>query len=270
MEPGSPDRYQEEEIDLYELWLRLKRRWRTIFATVTAGMILSVLYILASTPVYEGSCMIRTHVVTPKEAVRHLNALNDLVRRKKFEELTEKIGVDLSLSRKIVGISAREIRGAPDLIELNLKVTDPRVLTPAVRRIVDYLNTNPYVLERLSLTERELKFKKESLQKRIKALEETKRIVNSLLREGRSVYFNPAEIDRMIEELRTELIELEMRTALLRGFELSVEPPEPLEPSSPKKTIVLVVSLTSSLLLGVFLALFQEWLHSARRRYGES
>ena len=74
----------------------------------------------------------------------------------------------------------------------------------------------------------------------------------------------------MIEELRTELIEVESRIALLKGFELSIEPPEPLEPSSPKKAIVLTVSFLSSLLLGVFAALFQEWLHSARKRYGES
>ena len=270
MEPRPPEGYQEEEIDLYELWLRLKKRWRTVLGTVAVGLILSVLYILTATPVYEGTCVIRTNVVTPKEAVRYVNALNDLIRERKFEELAQRIGLDVSLSRKIVRINAREVRGVSDIVEVNLKATDPRVLGPAARGIVDYMNTNPYVLKRLSLRKKELEFKRESLQKRIKALEETKRIVNTLLREGRSIYFNPAEIDRMIEELRTELIEVESRIALLKGFELSIEPPEPLEPSSPKKAIVLTVSFLSSLLLGVFAALFQEWLHSARKRYGES
>lgn len=267
MEPKEDLRNSEEEIDLYELWLRLKKRWKVILSAVLVCLGLSAVYILITEPVYESSFIVRTYVITPKETLRYMDHLENYLKRGKHEDLAELLDIEKDTSAKIVGISAREVRGSNNIVEVNLRVATPEILPLIAQRLVSYLNRNPYVLERLSLRKRELILRQESLERRIKALVETREIIKKLIKQGEAIYFNPAEIDRVIEEFREELINVKNELTLLKGFELSVKPPVPSEPSKPRKGLVLGVSLLSSLFLGIFLALFLEWLETARRRH---
>ncbi|MBK3333368.1 hypothetical protein GWK41_09840 [Persephonella atlantica] len=52
--------YQEDEIDLYELWLTLKKRWKVVLSTTALFVLASVVYILVAKPVYE----IKTYIQT--------------------------------------------------------------------------------------------------------------------------------------------------------------------------------------------------------------
>ncbi len=260
---------QEEEIDLYELYLRIRRRWRLIAGVVLLSVALSLVYVFTAVPLYESSFIVRTYVITPKETVRYVELAGDLLKKRKTEELSELLGVDREVVESLRDIRPREVRSAKDIVEITLTVTDPRAVPPLAEGLVNYLNRNPYVLERLSLKEKELKRRREMLARRIRALEETRRVIGEMVREGRSVYFNPTEIDRTIEEFSRELVNLEAQLTLLKGFELSVKPAEPLEPTKPKKVMIVTVALLSSLLLGVFLALFLEWLQDARRKHSE-
>jgi len=52
--------YQEDEIDLYELWLTLKKRWKVVLSTTALFVLASVVYILVAKPVYEVKAYIQT------------------------------------------------------------------------------------------------------------------------------------------------------------------------------------------------------------------
>ena len=83
------------------------------------------------------------------------------------------------------------------------------------------------------------------------------------------IYFNPAEIDKAIQAFESQLISIKTQLETLKGFEMSVNPVIPEKPDKPKKFLVLTVAITSSLFLGIFLALFLEWLEEARKRHRE-
>jgi len=142
--------------------------------------------------------------------------LENYLKRGKHEDLAELLDIEKDTSAKIVGISAREVRGSNDIVEVNLRVATPEIL--------------PLIAQRLVLILRQ-----ESLERRIKALVETREIIKKLIKQGEAIYFNPAEIDRVIEEFREELINVKNELTLLKGFELSVKPPVPSEPSKPRK-----------------------------------
>ncbi|WP_457624675.1 Wzz/FepE/Etk N-terminal domain-containing protein [Persephonella sp.] len=55
--------YQEDEIDLYELWLTLKRRWKVIAAVILVFVGLGILYIVLSTPLYRTQLFIKNQEV---------------------------------------------------------------------------------------------------------------------------------------------------------------------------------------------------------------
>ena len=131
------------------------------------------------------------------------------------------------------------------------------------------MRTCPAVRERLRLERETLKKKINRLEKALEEMRKKKSILEEALRRGdlEKIQFNPLSLDREILQVEKELYDLRSRLEGLRAFEVTVEPAIPSAPTKPKKALVLSVSLVSSLLLGVFLALFVDWLEEARRRH---
>jgi LPS O-antigen subunit length determinant protein (WzzB/FepE family) len=104
-------------------------------------------------------------------------------------------------------------------------------------------------------------------EERIKALEGMRDIVSKLIKKGKDIYFDPSQIDQTISSFHNRLVDLRYRLDILRGFEISVEPKIPEKPSKPKPALIVAVSLISGLFLGIFIALFTEWLQTARSHH---
>lgn len=49
---------EEDEIDLYELWLTIKKRWKTVAVTTFIFFIFAVFYIISARPVYKSEFVI--------------------------------------------------------------------------------------------------------------------------------------------------------------------------------------------------------------------
>ncbi len=62
--------YQEDEIDLYELWLTLKKRWKVVLSTTALFVLASVSYILVAKPVYEIKAYIQTAYLGGKIGIK--------------------------------------------------------------------------------------------------------------------------------------------------------------------------------------------------------
>ncbi len=258
----------EEEIDLYELLLKLKRRWKIIFGTVFVFLIIASLYVLIMRPVYKSSFTVKVpKFFTPAETVRYINYIQKLLKEKRFEDVMQILNLSEEEVKNIYKISSRELRGAKQTVEVSIEVYEPKLISKLANSILDYLNRNEYILERINIKKQEIEDKVKTIEKKIKALEETKKIINRLMSEGTSIYFNPAEIDTIIRNFQIELITLKTQLKTLKGFDISVEPVIPERPEKPQKKLILSVSLVSSFLLGIFLALFVDWLEEARRRH---
>ncbi len=279
MERRPEDIYYEDEIDLYELWLKIKKRWRLVFSISIIFVTIACIYSFLSKPVYESSFVVKIpevvtkvvniQIITPKEVVKYIDILDKLHKEKRYNDLSNILSLDINNVKDIVYITAREIRGTKNAIEVIVGVNNPRLIPTLSKNIVQFLNKNPYVFERILSEKKTLQLQILNIEKRIKALEETRRTINELVKQGKEIHFNPVEIDRTIQELTKQLVETRKQLSLLKGFEMSVEPIIPDKPAKPKKKLIIAIAGVSSLFLGVFLALFLEWLEEVRRRHKE-
>lgn len=268
----------EDEIDLYELWLRLKKRWKIILGTVSLFTILSIVYIFIAQPIYEGKFAVKlpsyihglSKVVllfSTEEVKIELNKLKNLIKLKRYDKLSSKLNLEIDTVVKIVSIDVHTIRDLKDTVEIKVQTTDPNIIRLISYKIVDYLNNNRYIKELINMKRLQLKEELIEIEKNIESLKNTKKLVEGLINEGKAIYFNPAEIDRTIESFMSKLFTLKTQLKTLKGFSISVEPEIPSEPVKPKKVLILSISFVTSLFLGVFLVLFLEWLEEARRKH---
>ncbi|SNZ06133.1 Chain length determinant protein [Persephonella hydrogeniphila] len=70
--------YQEDEIDLYELWLTLKKRWKVIIATTFFFILVATIYILISPNLYKVEAYISPARIENKPAFNSVNLVNEL------------------------------------------------------------------------------------------------------------------------------------------------------------------------------------------------
>ena len=258
----------EEEINIYQLWLKVKARWKLVVTVVLFSLLGSFIYLGLAKSVYETTFMLKVpRVLTTAEAVAYVNSLDLLIKQKRYDDLQSTLMLDSETVDKIKQIKASSVRKAKQTIKITLEVYDPGIIKDVSRKIVDYLNSNELVKQEIEVRKYELMQKIKNLEKRIDALEKTKKIINNIVLRGGRVYFNPAEIDGMIEEMKSNLLRYKTQLKLLKGFEISVLPNIPEEPKEPRKKVVLLASFITSLFFGIFLALFLDWLEVQRTRY---
>ena len=257
----------EEEIDLYELLLKLKRRWKLILGTVSVFLAGSLLYLLMAKPVYEASFIVSVN----EKPDYKLSVIEepDLILLISPEEVARAVkGMRLDVEG-IKGVRARTERRMPRSVVVSVEAYSPDAVEKAYKEILSRLENLPAVKERLRLEKETLKKKISRLEKALEEMRKKKSILEEALRRGdlEKIQFNPLSLDREILQVEKELYDLRSLLEGLKAFEVTVEPSVPSAPAKPKKALVLSASLVSSLLLGVFLALFVDWFEEARRRH---
>ena len=258
----------EDEIDLYELWLKLKRRWKFIFIFVALSAIASAVYLSVARQIYFSSFLIKVpQVISPAEAKAYVEILNGFLKEERYEDLVRTLNIGDDIIYKIHKISSKEVRRAKQTLEVKIEVYDPAIINDLSIAILTYLNRNQLVQERLKIKREEIKENIENLKRRIKALEETRDLINRVAIKGGSIYFNPAELDEITKTFHDQLTSLKAQLALLKGFEISVHPVIPQYPSKPKKVLIISAVLITSIFASVFIALFIEWVQHSRRQY---
>ena len=275
--------YQEDEIDLYELWLTLSKRWKVIAFTTILFILTAVVYIFIAKPVYTSSFFVkipgryiktgnsisRINLISVEETSRIISDLSANIQDKNYKKQEIPLKLPEDKIKNIKSITPSKIRGNKRLIEVKIESYKPSIIPDISKSLVSYLNSNRYVKRKIE-TEKEklLMFIKESKNK-LQEMEKTKKLIYKELREGniKTLGFNPLDLDTKILNIKKEIAELEIRLENLKGFEISVDPAIPEKPSKPKKKLILAVSAVSGLFLGVFLAFFLEWIENAGRRH---
>ncbi len=272
-EKKSQNTIIDDEIDLYDLYLVVKKRARLIgiiflLITVSAGVISFLL-----PPVYSGKMVIRLPnvyektIITPSEAMAILNELDELREEGRFDELSKKLNIDNTRVSELVKISTSTPRGEKKFIETTIDVHTPDLIMYIKDALLTYLNNNKYVKERIRLQRESMNHLKEEILKKINEIEGLKEYVVNEIKHGKvkDLGFNPINLDKEVINLKQRLKNIEKDITLLKGFEVVVEPNIPVKPSKPKKKLIVAVAGLTSLFFGIFLAFFMEWLEKNRR-----
>lgn len=262
----------EDEIDLYDLYLVIKKRARLIgiiflLITISSGIISFIL-----PPVYSGKMLIRLPniyktIITPSEAESILSELDELREEDRFDELSKKLNMDKTRVSELVKISTSTPRGEKKFIEATIEVYKPEIIIPIKNALIEYLNNNKYVKERIRLQRESMNHLKEEIQKKINEIEGLKEYVVKEIKEGKvkDLGFNPIGLDKEVINLKQRLKNIEKDITLLKGFEVVVEPNIPVRPSKPRKKLIVAVAGFTSIFFGIFLAFFMEWVEKNKR-----
>ena len=281
--------YQEDEIDLYELWLTLKKRWKVVLSTTALFVLASVVYILVAKPVYEAKAIIKLPAyyeknnetikkvpfITSKETELLIEKLNQLIEQKELTIISKKLNIPVNISKYITKIYTNNDRKNRDIILIKVEYSgkNPKFEQQIFPAVVKYLNSNPYLSEKINLKRETLKKLISTVNQKLKELISMKSLILKKLPKSskNNVFtFNSFSIDREILSLQLQLNEFQYKLENLKGFEISVEPIFHKNPAKPKKSLILAVATVSSLFLGVFLAFFLEWIENARKRHTQT
>ncbi len=268
MDERQREPFYEDEIDLYELWLKLKKRWKIVVGTFLLFMIASLIYVFTAKPIYTSSFIIK---IGKDPTILLGNATSKGVQLiflpEEFARLINAKASNLKVDGlKSVDASPIIKRGSGELfspVKITIEAYKSETIPEAYRELLEILNSDETITSKVE-------FLRSSLEERLGKLKETLRDARryrSILEKRGSDYAKLVEMDKIIADLEKEVLYTEYLIRELKPFEVLYEPPVPRNPSKPKKALILAVAGVSSIFLGIFLALFAEWLEEARKRH---
>ncbi len=271
--------YYEDEIDLYELWLVLKKRKVYILTTTLIFLLFGVVYTLISPNVYRSSAIValpttntNTNIIVDFHTTEKIiEALNKKLKESGYSKLPAEIRESFKKA-EVKNVDAESLgrRGNRDVFILNVEGLNKDDLSEALLSVLNFLNNNSYVKnminEQKTLIKKQIGILKRELPKVEKELSSIKKELLTS-KKIKIVGFNPLDLDKKLIDLKTELMNLNYTlNSGIHGYEVIYSSLSD-NPVKPKRKLILAVSFVSGLFLGIFVAFFVEWLENARRRF---
>jgi len=269
--------YEEDEIDLYELWLTLKKRKKIILSTTLTFFIISLVYIFIATPVYKSAFTIKlpkkegSLLITQYEIKNLIDNINYLLKEKNFKEISKLLNIKEEDIKKIKNISLKKDRNAKDIATIEIETIDKNLVPNLEKGVYLFLDSNPFLKEKIKNERLLINKEIETLSSKISDLYEIRNDILEKIKKNeiKELGFNPQDLDIKIIDLKVKIDRLKTILKEIKGIEISIPAIIPENPYKPKKTLILAVATISGLFLGVFLAFFLEWLENVKRRYQE-
>jgi LPS O-antigen subunit length determinant protein (WzzB/FepE family) len=257
--------YQDEEINLYELWLILKKKWLVILIVtcISTGLALSYAFlapkvyrvhnILVCSQLQDGEILNQSEMAAVVSILDKLNDLRDLEKHKVFNML----GINDGNFMAIKNIKSSEIKGSSSLW-VDIDTTDRKAGIALMESLPHVILSNPNITDKL-------KTQKALIQKDMVDL---KSIINnpmmSLKLSRDAVVYLPS-ID--LYALRERYNRLNMLMEKINKgdmFSLAWKTEPPMRSIKPKKVMSILIGMVLGCLLGIFIAFFMEWVTKER------
>ena len=257
MEKIVPDgRYHDDEIDLYDLWLVLKKRKLMILLIVLVTLGLAIAYATLAQKVYRVSnnLILNQMVGSIKQseltaAIDELNELKNL-RKEKTAQLLSMHVDDLD---KIINIKASVSKGS-GVVRVDIETLDNSAGIALMEALPGYIQSVPSIAINLEM--------EKALTE--KNMEDLKAIIDNPVKD-----LNLPSIDlyTLREKYNQLVITMEnIEEKQLVSFAWKTEPP--LKPFKPNTMLIVSLGLVMGCLLGIFIAFFLDWTINARRVRG--
>jgi hypothetical protein len=266
----------EDEIDLYELWLVLRKRLRLIAGIFLLSVTAAVIVVVVMPPVYEVSALVPlpmgSNRVVTKTADGEIAGLLPLVSAAEVKELLSRASTPLvSAGGKSLPESAllssqmKPVKDQPNTLQLVVRSSDATLAPEFLLAVLRRLNDSPSVQQRLNQERKGLLQLQGLIAKDLVTAERTRQRVLAGIDRG-SLGFNPLAMDETIRDLRMKQSSVDAQLQGTFGFTALVTPAVPTAPVQPKKMLIITLVGVTALFAGIFVAFFLEWLEKARQR----
>lgn len=268
----------EDELTPYELYLVIRKKFKLIVGLFIVTVVLTSMISYLMKPIYRGSFIIkvpsfstdemnREPLIALVEVERLIKQLDDLRREKQLKKLSESLNMEEEKTAKIVSLKARALAHTTQSAEVTADILDPQLINELKDSIPGFLNQYQPFKERVSEKRERLLPLKDHIHSKIKEMEALVHTVTARMKKGtlKNGGLNPVAMEKDLISLRQELIEIENEISSLRGFEISVEPVVPRKPVKPKTAVNITIAGIMSILIGLIISFFLEWLEKNRK-----
>jgi len=272
MEKDSMQTYPEDEIDLYELWLVLKKRAVAVVVIVLLCLGIGLAYALFSPPVYRVSNImflksfdISNHATvlgmqSPSKvylvSVAEVKSFVDSLNRFPASQRAGLLGLDAGVMRDIRNIKVSGIKGA-EALKIDVDTLDGKSGVKAIDAVVNYINTRPVVRQRIA-SERAVVLKNTDVLKKIM---DKPQVIDG---KDRLIMYSPEVSLFTLKESYNAMCSAFEELGKGRVVALGDRTIVPVRPERPKKKLVVAISIVLGLLAGIFVAFSMEWIENAR------
>ena len=257
------NREYNDEINLYDLWKVIAKRKKLIIGLFIVIVIPTAIVSFRMPDIYRGeACLL---VIINSEII-------------KAKEITDLIGgIDNEKQLRIVPksypsvkhIMFNAIKDSKDKIIVTIDARKIDDIPRALSEVVAYLNNIDIIKSQVSRDKAIYLKQSEELSDLIKSSPDLLATYNKLFSAGKltTVGFNPVEVNKKIIDIKVDLLAVEHQLSRLNngGVEIATQPYISNKPVSPNRKLIIVAAGIFSLLLGVFLAIFIEYIGKIKR-----
>lgn len=273
----------EDEVSLFDLWEKVRRGWRYVFAGAGVGALVSGAAVMMIAPKYEAASTLQIGVIAGKEVEAATTTLErfkspafmlEAAKLAGVEKLVERMtlgdgaGGDYVKAQLVKGTSLVELKTIGDMPESAKKLNDVLVQQLAQRHEALGSPLKEKLKSDIALTKEKLK----SVEIELAELSKISNVSTS-----KDAQFSPVsllvlqKIQKQSEVfgLRQQLTNLEvMQLAPATQQTQAIEQPfVPTKPISPKKTLLVVLGVIGGLLVGLVAVFVRDgWVRSRRER----
>jgi capsular polysaccharide biosynthesis protein len=148
---------EEDEIDLYELFLTLKKRWEIIVSTAFFLIIIAVVYILISKPVYKHTAILKISdnkiekPILPPDAIENIiQSLNDYIKYKRYGEMSSILDLQENILKNIQQIQANKFRNEDDILKIEIYAYNYKDFNTIENSLINYLNNKTIIKDKIN------------------------------------------------------------------------------------------------------------------------
>lgn len=265
MEKITPnERYQDDEIDLYDLWLVLKKRKITVILIVLVSLCAAGFYVVLAPRVYRVSNILvltqPLELIKQAELIAAIADLDELLKLNKIKA-AHLLGIQVGDLNGIGSIKASEIKGS-SVLRVNIETLHSSAGIALMEALPQYIQSSPNVASKLGME----KALMEKNRKDLKAIIENP--TKDLKLPSNTVVYVPSIDLYTLREKYNLLIMMMEKIEEGQIVTLASKTELPTDPYEPKKSMIVFLCLIMGCLLGIFIAFFMEWVSNAKQARG--
>lgn len=259
--------YQDDDIDLYGLWLILKKRWLVVVVVILISTGLALSYAFLAPKVYrvhniliqDGELFNQSEMAAVVSVLDKLNNLEDLETRKVFHML----GVNDDTFKVIKNIKSNEIKGSSALW-VDIDATDKNAGVALMEALPKIILSNPNIVNKIRTQKALIQKNMEDLKVIIKNPKLSLKLSHDSV-----VYLPSIDLYALREKYNNYNIIMEK---IDKGqlISLAWKTESPKMSIKPSKAMSLLIGLVMGCFIGISIAFFMEWVKNAQQTHSNN
>ena len=278
----------DDEINLYDLWKVIAKRKILIIGLLIVIVGLTAIRSFMMPNIYRGEAILLInldHINNHDKQINNLDKQTNNLESRVIDaqEITAMLGnIDKAVLLRMVPklysnvtqIKMNAIKNSQDKIKVTIESKKIDDIPRALSEVLGYLNNMEIIKSTVSREKAKLIMQSAELSHLIKSSPDLLVTYRKMFEAGKitTMGFNPVEASRMIVQMKVDLLEIDQKISRLNngGVEIATQLNISDNPVSPTILRNIIFAGIISLLLGILLALFIEYIGNVKNRNSNS